>query len=87
VPTFKELGVDGFESGTPTMLFAPKETPKSIVSALVKAVETSLADPAVVARLDGAGIIKPEVIGSDFAEKFLRGEVVKWGNVLRDAKD
>ncbi|MBX9846029.1 MAG: tripartite tricarboxylate transporter substrate binding protein [Xanthobacteraceae bacterium] len=87
VPTFKELGVDGFESGTPTMLFAPKGTPKNIVNALVKAVETSLADPAVVARLDGAGVVMPEATGSDFAEKFLRGEVVKWGNVLRDAKE
>jgi len=87
VPTFKELGVESFESGTPTMLFAPKETPRSIVDTLVKALETSLADPAVVARLDGTGVIKPEVTGSDFAGKFLRDEVVKWGNVLRDTKD
>jgi len=86
-PTFKELGVDDFRSGTPTMLLAPKETPKNIADVLVKAVETSLADPAVVARLDGAGIVKPELTGPDFAERFLRGEVVKWENVLRDAKD
>jgi tripartite-type tricarboxylate transporter receptor subunit TctC len=87
VPTFRELGLGGFESGTPTMLFAPKDTPKNIIDALTNAVEKSLADPTVVTRLDHAGIIKPAAIGPDYAGRFLKSEDAKWGKVLREAKD
>lgn len=87
VPTFSELGVQGFESGTPTILLAPKGTPNELIAVLTNAIEISLADPAVQTRLDRAGIVKPAAIGADHAGKFLRDEVAKWGEVLRDAKD
>jgi tripartite-type tricarboxylate transporter receptor subunit TctC len=87
VPTFSELGVKDFESGTPTMLLAPRDTPNEIVAALASAVEKSLADPEVQTKLDRAGIVKPAATGPDFAGKFLRQEVAKWGEVLREAKD
>jgi tripartite-type tricarboxylate transporter receptor subunit TctC len=87
VPTFDELGVQDFQSGTPTMLLAPKDTPKTIIDALANAAGKSLADPAVTTQLDNAGIVKPAELGPDYAARFLKAEVNKWGSVLREAKD
>lgn len=85
VPTFDELGLQGLESGSPTMLLAPKNTPQPILSTLAKAVEESLASPEVMKRLSRAGIIRPQETGPDYARRFLQTEVAKWSSVLRDA--
>jgi tripartite-type tricarboxylate transporter receptor subunit TctC len=59
VPTFSELGVKGFESGTPTMLLAPKGTSKEIIEALHNAIKVTLADPGTQSRLDQIGPLQP----------------------------
>jgi tripartite-type tricarboxylate transporter receptor subunit TctC len=87
VPTFSELGVKGFESGTPTMLLAPKATSKEIIEALHNAIKVTLADPGTQSRLDQIGIVRPAATGPDYARQFLQSEVAKWGEILREAKD
>jgi tripartite-type tricarboxylate transporter receptor subunit TctC len=87
VPTFSELGVKGFESGTPTMLLAPKGTSKEIIEALHNAIKVTLADPGTQSRLDQIGIVRPAATGADYARQFLQSEVAKWGEILREAKD
>jgi tripartite-type tricarboxylate transporter receptor subunit TctC len=87
VPTFSELGVEGFESGTPTMLLAPKGTPKEIIEALHNAVKAALADSGTQTRLDQIGIVRPAATGPEYARQFLQSEVTKWAEILRTAKD
>jgi tripartite-type tricarboxylate transporter receptor subunit TctC len=87
VPTFAELGVEGFESGTPTMLLAPKGTPAHVIETLHNAIKVTHADSAMQVRLDQIGIVRPAATGPEFARKFLRTEVSKWSEILRTAKD
>lgn len=86
VPTFSELGLHGFELGTPTILLAPKGTPTEIINVLHHSVEVALADTATQARLDQIGVVRPAETGPEYAGKFLRGEVTKWTEILRDEK-
>lgn len=86
VPTFAEHGVQGFESGTPTMLLAPKGTPENIIEALHNALKVTLSDPATRARLDQAGVVFPIEVGPGYARQFLASEVRKWTEILRDAR-
>lgn len=83
VPTFDELGLKGLDSGSPTMLLAPKNTPQPVLAVLAKAVDESLASPEVAKRLNHAGIVLPQQIGPEYAQSFLRSEVSKWGALLR----
>jgi len=85
VSTFDELGLKGLESGSPTMLLAPKDTPQPILAMLSKAVEKSLASPEMAKRLSQAGIVRPEQTGPGYARTFLRSEVAKWGEILRES--
>jgi tripartite-type tricarboxylate transporter receptor subunit TctC len=86
VPTFGELGLHGFESGTPTILLAPKRTPTEIIDALHNAIKMALADTATQARLDQIGVVRPAKTGPEYAGKFLQDEVTKWAEILRDDK-
>jgi tripartite-type tricarboxylate transporter receptor subunit TctC len=87
VPTFSELGVKDFESGTPTMLLAPKNTPKEIIEALHNAIKVTLDDPGTQSRLDRIGIVRPAATGPRYARQFLQSEVAKWAEILRTAKN
>ena len=87
MPTFNELGLHGFESGTPTILLAPKGTPTEIIDTLHNAIKVVLADPATQARLDQIGVVRPAETGPEYAGRFLQeNEVTKWAAILRDEK-
>lgn len=83
VPTFKELGVQGFEGVGWIALMVPVATPKEIVAKYAQSVRAALQSPEVVAKIEEMGmgpiIISPE----DFAKK-LRSDINYWAGIVKE---
>ena len=56
VPAIAEAGVQGFDINISFGLYAPKGTPKPVLDQLTAALQKSVTDPEVRARLDGMGV-------------------------------
>lgn len=56
VPAISEAGVQGFDINISFGLYAPKGTPKPVLEQLTAALQKSVADPEVRARLDAMGV-------------------------------
>ncbi len=84
IPTLDELGIKGFDATSWFGLFVPAGTPPEIVKKLQDETIESLKDPQVRERLLAVG---SEPVGSTSPEfaRFFRGEVEKWGKVVRAA--
>ena len=87
IPTFDELGLKNYEITTWVSMYAPKGAPPEVAEKLTDAVNKALADPDVQKRMAGAGIVKPRQTGPAFLQKYLAGEIEKWGDILRTTKD
>jgi tripartite-type tricarboxylate transporter receptor subunit TctC len=84
VPTFAEVGVKNFESGTWNAISAPPKTPKAIVDKLNKAINEVLKDPKVVSRF--AKVNLHAAGGSpEHAASFIKSETAKWAAVIKEA--
>ena len=82
LPTIAESGLAGFEASAWNGVVAPAATGAGVVQRLNQAMNGALADPAVKARLNAAGL---EPVGGS-AEAFavlIRAEAEKWGPVIR----
>jgi tripartite-type tricarboxylate transporter receptor subunit TctC len=86
VPSATEAGLKDFDVRTWAGLLAPKGTPPEIVARLNKAVQASLADPAIKSKLEAA--VGGEVRGSTPAEMhdLVSSEIVKWRVLIETAK-
>lgn len=85
LPTLKELGVEGVEVDQWYGLFAPARTPKDVVARLNQALNTVLADPEIIKRIEGQGAdveaSTPEQLG-----ELVRTDLAKWRGVVQRAK-
>jgi tripartite-type tricarboxylate transporter receptor subunit TctC len=86
VPSAAEAGLKDFDVRTWAGLLAPKGTPPEIVAQLNKAVQASLADPAIKAKLEAA--VGGEARGSTPSEMrdLVSSEIVKWRALIETAK-
>jgi tripartite-type tricarboxylate transporter receptor subunit TctC len=86
VPSAAEAGLKDFDVRTWAGLLAPKGTPPEIVAQLNRAVQASLADPAITSRLEAA--VGGEARGSTPAEMrdLVASEIVKWRALIEAAK-
>jgi tripartite-type tricarboxylate transporter receptor subunit TctC len=86
VPSAAEAGLRDFDVRTWAGLIAPKDTPPEIVALLNKAVQASLADPQVKARLEAA--VGGDARGSTPAEMhdLIAAEIKKWNAVIDAGK-
>jgi len=84
LPTIAESGVPDFDVSSWYAVFAPAQTPASIIRQLHSDLVAALADPPIKSRLEAQGIT---AIGSTPAElgAFLKSEVDKWGPLIREA--
>lgn len=84
LPTFAEGGVPDFVSSTWCLLLAPARTAAPIVERLAAEIRDMVRQPAMATRLQDLGF---EVVGSTPAEAgaFLKGEIDRWGRVIRAA--
>mgnify|MGYP000125460125 CR=1 FL=1 len=82
VPTMIEAGFPGFDISAWYVMFAPANTPKDVLARLNAEVNKAIADPEVRKTLGEQGV---EFTGgtSEDADKFVRGEVDRWGKIIK----
>ena len=87
VPTSAEAGVSKFDVTTWYGMYAPKNTPKPIVDALVDALQKALKDPALVSRFAELSMapVEEERATPAALESLLKAEIVKWDRIIKDA--
>jgi tripartite-type tricarboxylate transporter receptor subunit TctC len=81
--TLQEQGLGGFECYTWNAILAPAGTPKPIVDRLNAAINKSLADQAVFARLQEAGIDPTPGSTVEQTAEFLKAELAKWAPIVK----
>jgi len=87
IPTVDEAGLPGLYSSAWYALWAPKGTPREVITRLNAAVVDALADRAVQARLADLGL---EVVSRDqqtpeALSAFQKAEIEKWWPILKEA--
>ena len=85
IPTLAESGVPGFDATAWFGLFAPAGTPREIIQRLNREVVEAVKDPVVSEKLLQLGA-EPVSTTPEAFEAFFRGEVAKWGQVVRNSK-
>jgi tripartite-type tricarboxylate transporter receptor subunit TctC len=83
VPNVSEF-VPGYEVFVWDAIGAPARTPPDIIETLNKTINEALADPAMKKKFTDLGS-EPMITSPAEFEKFMAGEVVKWGKVVREA--
>jgi tripartite-type tricarboxylate transporter receptor subunit TctC len=86
VPTADEAGVSGYEATIWLGLMAPKGTPQAIIDKLNKAVNEAIKRPEIVKLWADQGAIPMSMTPEAF-DKFLRGDIVKWAEVVKRFPD
>jgi len=81
-PTAIEAGVPGYEATIWLGLMAPAGTPKPIIDKLNAAVNAAVKRPDVVKLWTQQGAIPMSMTPEEF-DKFLRGDIVKWAEVVK----
>jgi tripartite-type tricarboxylate transporter receptor subunit TctC len=81
--TLQEQGLKGFECYTWNAILAPANTPPPIVAQLNEAMNKALADPAVFARLQEAGIDPTPGSTPQQLAEFIKAELAKWAPIIK----
>jgi tripartite-type tricarboxylate transporter receptor subunit TctC len=82
VPTVIEAGVPGYEATIWLGLMAPAGTPKPIIDKLNAAVTAMVKRPDIVKLWNEQGAV-PMAMSPEEFDKFLRGDIVKWAEVVK----
>jgi tripartite-type tricarboxylate transporter receptor subunit TctC len=87
LPTMQEGGLKGFEVGIWHGVYAPKGTPKAAIDKLVAAMQEAAKDPGFRTRMSelGATVYPAEQITPAALASHLKGEIDKWGPVIKKA--
>jgi tripartite-type tricarboxylate transporter receptor subunit TctC len=83
-PTFEELGVKGFESGTWNAISAPPKTPPAIVAKLNKTINEVLHEPDVQSRFTKLNLTAANGSPAE-AATFIKEQTKLWGEVIKEA--
>jgi tripartite-type tricarboxylate transporter receptor subunit TctC len=84
VPTFSETIAPGYEAVGWNGLAAPAGTQRELISRINADVVAALREPALVARIEEAGMLADPQTPDEFAA-FLRAEITRWREVARIA--
>jgi tripartite-type tricarboxylate transporter receptor subunit TctC len=86
VPTAGEAGVPGYEATIWLGLMAPAGTPKPIIDKLNAAVAEVMKRPDIVKLWKDQGAVPMSMSPEEF-DKYLRGDIVKWAEVVKKFPD
>jgi tripartite-type tricarboxylate transporter receptor subunit TctC len=88
IPSIDEAGAPGVHIVTWTGLFVPKGTPKEVIATLTKTALETMADPALVKRLEDLGqtIPPPEQQTPDALRAYHKAEIEKWWPIIKADK-
>jgi tripartite-type tricarboxylate transporter receptor subunit TctC len=81
IPTMIEAGVPGYDASAWVGLMAPAATPKDIIDKLQQALAQSLRDPAIVAKINGMGVVPGGQPPAEFA-RFMSDERDKYRKLV-----
>src|ERR1700681_1398209 len=82
IPTASEAGVPGYEATIWLGLMAPAGTQKPIIDKLNAAVNAAIKRPDIVKLWTAQGAVPMSMTPEEF-DKFLRGDIVKWAEVVK----
>src|SRR5881227_498639 len=82
VPTAIEAGVAGYEATIWLGLMAPAGTPKPVIDKINAAVNAAVKRPDIVRIWTQQGAVPMSMTPEEF-DKFLRGDIVKWAEVVK----
>jgi tripartite-type tricarboxylate transporter receptor subunit TctC len=87
VPTAAEAGLPGFEIANWNGIFAPKSTPKDVITKLNNAVSSALTDASVVQKLVdlGSEIPSREQQTPEAVAALQKAEIEKWWPIIKAA--
>jgi tripartite-type tricarboxylate transporter receptor subunit TctC len=86
VPAASEAGVPGYEATIWLGLMAPAGTPKAIIDKLNAAVNAAVKRPDIVKLWTEQGAVAMSMTPEEF-DKYLRGDIVKWAEVVKKFVD
>jgi tripartite-type tricarboxylate transporter receptor subunit TctC len=86
VPTVEEAGLSGYEATIWLGLMAPTGTPKPIIEKLNAAINEAIKRPEIVKLWADQGALPMSMTPEQF-DKFLREDIVKWGEVVKRFPD
>jgi tripartite-type tricarboxylate transporter receptor subunit TctC len=86
VPTAAEAGVPGYEATIWLGLMAPAGTPKPVIDKLNAAVNAAVKRPDIVKLWKEQGAVPMSMTPEEF-DKYLRGDIVKWAEVVKKFAD
>jgi len=86
VPTADAAGVAGYEATIWLGLMAPAGTPRPIIERLNAAMNAAVRRPEVIKLWTGQGAVAMSMTPEEF-DKFLRGDIVKWADVVKKFSD
>jgi len=82
VPTAIEAGIPGYEATIWLGLMAPAGTPKPVIDKINAAVNEAVKRPDIVKLWTQQGAVPMSMTPEEF-DKFLRGDIVKWAEVVK----
>src|SRR4051812_7165545 len=82
VSTVIEAGISGYEATIWLGLMAPAGTPKPVIDKINAAVNAAVKRPDIVKLWTQQGAVPMSMTPEEF-DKFLRGDIVKWAEVVR----
>jgi tripartite-type tricarboxylate transporter receptor subunit TctC len=87
VPTLNEAGLPNFEVAVWHGLYAPKGTPKAVITTLSNSLQQALKDPDVKKRFEELGTEPVEVNRAtpEVHRAFLKAEIDKWSPIIKKA--
>src|SRR2546423_11310952 len=83
MPTLQEQGMTGFECYTWNAILAPAGTPQPIVERLSGAINKAMQDPAVLKRLQDAGVDPTPGRTPVQTAEFVKAELAKWAPIIK----
>src|SRR5437588_1059463 len=86
VPTANEAGVPNYEATIWLGLMAPAETPKAVIDRLNAAVNAAVKRPEIIKLWTEQGVVPMSMNPEEF-DKYLRGDIVKWAEVVKKFGD
>jgi tripartite-type tricarboxylate transporter receptor subunit TctC len=88
LPTAREQGFDVVDGYYWMGMFAPKDTPASVVATLNAALGSALNDSTVQSRLREASatVVAPELRSSAYLKDYLASEIAKWTTIMKASK-
>jgi tripartite-type tricarboxylate transporter receptor subunit TctC len=83
VPTTREAGVANFEVSSWNGIFAPAQTPQSVIDRLAQAMQAALAEPDLVTKFHDLGIEAWPGTAVELSAR-MKSEIARWNKVVDD---